>query len=114
MLSQFYISSWVYYLLIILFGSVPFPPPTDITFNITDVTNGSLQLAFKWTPVAPNCSDIGYIITNDCGYCPKTTFDTEVVCTDVMIGSQCSFTFQTRVCDSLIGNMSIVTLTLKS
>ena len=83
--------------------------------DIINTPNGSLQLAFRWTPVAPNCSAIGYIITFDCGIFPNTTmsFSTEIIFTDVMIDSQCNFTVQTRVCDSLIGNMSTVTLILK-
>ena len=83
--------------------------------NITDVRNGSLQLSLKWTPVAPNCSAVEYIITHTCGSCPNTTSkDTEVVCTDVMIGSQCNFTVQTSVCDSqLLGNVSTISLLLK-
>ena len=83
--------------------------------EITNTPDGLLQLAFKWAPVAPSCSAIGYVISFDCGtfHNTSTSFSTELIFTDIMIGSQCSFMIQTRVCDSLIGNMSTVTLLLK-
>ena len=98
---------------------VPFPPPTDIMVNITNIslTTGTLQLIFNWTPVAPWCSAIDYIITaNNCSSCDSRngTFvtATELVCTDVAVGSSCDLSIQTRACDSLVGNMSTVTLEL--
>ena len=85
--------------------------------DITNTPDGLLQLACRWTPVAPSYSAIGYVITFDCGTFSNTSMSfsraTELIFTDIMIGSQCSFMIQTRVCDSLIGNMSTVTLLLK-
>ena len=60
-----------------------------------------------------DCTSILYIIEFDCGSCPNTTTNTEVVCTDIVIGSQCTFTVQTQVCDSLTGNVTTIPLTLK-
>ena len=85
-----------------------------MSLNIADTLSGSLRLMFKWNPIFFDCISIGYIITFDCGYCPDTTTDTEVVCTDIITGSSCTFTIQTEICNSLTGNVTMVPLNLRS
>ena len=63
-----------------------------------------LMLTFTWSSVAIDCSSITYITTFDCGYCPNTTASAKVVCTDIVIGSECTLTIRTEVCNSLTGN----------
>ena len=81
--------------------------------TIVDTLTGPLHLTFKWTPVAFDCTSIAYIIAFDCGYCPNTTANTEVVCTDIVIGADCTFTLQTEVCGTLKGNITTIHLKLK-
>ena len=78
------------------------------------MTTGLLKLKFQWSPVALDRTTLRYIIGFDCGSCPNTTDNTEVVCTDVVIGSQCTFTVQTQVCDSIVGNYTTIPLVLTS
>ena len=66
-----------------------------------------------WSPVTSDCSSIAYIVTFDCGYCPNTTTNTEVECTDIIFGPECTFTIQTEVCGTITGNSSVVPLMLK-
>ena len=106
MLANSYIATYLY-------TTDPYPPPTEISVNVSDVMTGPLKLTFKWSPVALDCTTIRYITEFDCGSCPNTTANTEVVCTDIVIGSQCTFTVQTQVCDSITGNTSNVHLNLK-
>ena len=95
----------------------PLPPPTDVSIIIilsdSDAPTGPLKLKFQWNSIAPDCTAIGYITSLECGSCPNTTTNTEVVCTDIVIGDQCMFTVQTQVCDSIISNITTVPLTLK-
>ena len=92
----------------------PFPPPTDVSVNITDELTGPIKLTFKWSPLVPDCPSIRYITEFDCGSCPNTTTNTEVVCTDIVIdNAQCTFTVLTQICDSITGNINRVHLTLK-
>ena len=84
-----------------------FPSPTGLSVNITESPMGLLRLTLKWNPVAPDCTAIHYITEFDCGSCPNSTADTEVVCTDIVIHeSQCTFKVRTQVCDSISGNIA--------
>ena len=83
----------------------PFPPPRDI--NLTHVRPGSMsELTFKWSQVAPACTDIQYSIISDCGQCPTITNFTTVICHGVGIptnGRKCSFMVKTVVCGNING-----------
>jgi hypothetical protein len=56
-----------------------------------------------------------YIISFNCGICPSTTTNTMVVCTEIQLEVRnCTFSIQTSVCDSLIGDAIQIPLMLKS
>ena len=90
-------------------------PPNKLFINSANFV--SRRLTFSWSPVAPDCPDIHYIIlASTCGSCPTTTNHTNVTCTDVPTeNSVCTFAIiQTVLCGSLVGDKSdpvIVTTT---
>ena len=87
----------------------PFPPPHDITVIATDLNPP--ELTFEWSPVSLNCPALRYIISFNCGVCPFVTTSTIAVCTEVQVGtSNCTFTIQTNVCDSLTGDVTDIPL----
>lgn len=72
------------------------------------------ELTFEWNPVSPNCLALHYVISFNCGICPSITTNTTAVCTEIQLGmSNCTFTIQTNVCDSLIGDTTQIPLVLK-
>ena len=93
----------------------PFPPPRNVTMIVTDLNPP--ELTFEWNPVSHNCLALHYIISFNCGVCPSITMNTTAVCTEILnqLGvSNCTFTIQTSVCDSLIGDATHIPLILKS
>ena len=65
------------------------------------------KLTFSWSPVAPDCPAIHYVLALNCGSCPTTTNHTNVTCTDVPINySICTFAVQTVVCGNITSNIS--------
>lgn len=86
-----------------------------MSLNIKKEVTTYLKLTFTWSSVAIDCSSIAYITTFDCGYCPNTTASAKAVCysTDIVIGSECTFTIQTEVCNSLTGNITTIHLKLQ-
>ena len=90
-----------------------FPPPHNITVIVLDIN--PLKLTFEWSPVSLNCPALHYIITFNCGICPPVTTNTTTVCNEIQIGvsNNCTFTIQTCVCDSLVGDVAQIHLTLK-
>ena len=103
------------YIIIQIFYTDPFPPPTNVSLMVlaTEVVTSLSMITFKWSTVTSDCTSIAYIITFDCGYCPNTTANTEVVCTDIVTGANCIFTIQTVVCGTLTGNITTIHLNLK-
>ena len=83
--------------------TIGFHPP-----NISNVDYSSRELTLSWSPVAPDCPAIHYIIlASNCGSCPTTTSHNALTCTDVPTdGSMCTFAVQTVVCGNIIGNAS--------
>ena len=60
-----------------------------------------IELTFNWTGVAPDCTDIQYNVTSDCGQCSTITKLTMVVCKGYEVsnsGHICSFMVKTVVC----------------
>ena len=91
----------------------PFPPPHNVTAVVTDLNPP--ELTFEWNPVSLNCLALQYIIAFNCGICPSITMNTTAVCTEIQLGvSNCTFTIQTSVCDSLVGDATHIPLVLKS
>ena len=88
------------------------PPPNDTTLRGID-GNGltDTNLTFGWTQVPLDCSSFAYHTTLDCGLCPNTTVNTQVVCTDIVPDStHCTFTVQTIACGTIAGNIANVTV----
>ena len=84
----------------------PFSSPNKLYTSIVDL---SLQeIAFSWSPVAPDCPAIHYnILASNCGSCPNTTNHTNVTCTDVPTdGSVCIFGIRTVVCGNITSTTS--------
>ena len=83
-----------------LLSAEPFLPPSSI--NLVHIQPDPVSnLTFNWTRVAPDCIDIQYSITSDCGQCPTITNLTMVTCQGIEIpisGHTCSFTVKTVVC----------------
>ena len=83
-----------------------YPPPEKLTLSLVNL--GLKQIAFTWSPVAPNCHTIHYnILASNCGNCPTNTTETTVTCTDVPTDrSMCSFGVQTVIRGNITGNVS--------
>ena len=82
------------------------PPSKFFTYISNDCP--AKELAFVWSPVAPDCPAIHYnILASNCGSCPTTTNHTNATCTDVPTnGSVCTFAVQTVACGNITGNES--------
>ena len=79
----------------------------------TDQCFSSSLLTFSWNPVAPNSyyAALHYnILKQNCGRCPSTTQRNRVVCHDMDVGRNLTYSFVAqnfRTCDGVAGNMSI-------
>ena len=110
----FIVLKHVYQIIIYLINFVidSFPPPQNVSMIVLDIN--PLKLIFEWSPVSLNCPALHYIISFDCGICPPVATNTTAVCTEIQLGiSNCTFTIQTNVCDSLIGDATPISLMLK-
>ena len=86
-----------------LISAEPFPPPSNINLaHVQQKSVSEVAMSFNWTRVAPDCNDIQYSISSDCGQCPTITNLTMATCERVEIpqisGRVCSFMVKTVVC----------------
>ena len=97
----------------LIITETPFPPPSNIRIE----SNDSHQITFAWdeVPVLVQCSSLQYIITAiNCGVCPNTTTDKNVICDTQShisphikeFNNKCLFAVQTEICGYLRGNQS--------
>ena len=87
----------------------PLPPPK----YLSSTKGQDNELTFTWTQQDTNCSStVNYynINSSNCGVCPKTTNNTNITCTNVIMnGSICTLTVEPESC----GTASQVTVTLE-
>ena len=89
---------------------VPYPPPSNVHCEGIERN----QVVFAWDEIfGTQCSSIQYIISAiNCGACPNSTKDTNIVCvyieSDVSIDTNhtCMFAVQTEICGYLQGERS--------
>ena len=94
----------------------PLPPPSNLA--LAHIRPGFRnELTFNWTRVAPDCRDVQYQITSDCGQCPTITNFTTVICHGAHIpprgGHVCSFEVKTLVCGHIDSDSRHLSINLK-
>ena len=85
------------------------PSVSSVNFTLHNVKQRKLM--FMWTNASESCPATSYkVVSRNCGDCPHTSNSTFITCNNFSMTNEasiCTFTVQSVVCSSILGEAAV-------